>query len=149
VRVQVHRHDVSSKDRRDGPQCSAAPPGNHRGLPEGPGRVRQAVTFDPFVSPPPRFVFSTRIRSLCRGHNLLPKCRRALQTFGTICSFSDALLLAVTRCLALLSMKRSRRTSKRRVQVFPHGDADRRPPPASSDPTKHRRTRQFDGVLLI
>lgn len=41
--VQLHRHDLASEDRGDGPQRRAAPSGNHRGLPEGPGRLRQAV----------------------------------------------------------------------------------------------------------
>ena len=52
VNVQLHRHDLSSKDRGDGPQCSAAPPGNHCGLPERPGCISQAVSLTP--APPVR-----------------------------------------------------------------------------------------------
>lgn len=44
VPSQVHRHDLPSEDRWDGPQRSAAPPGNHRGLPERPRRFSQAVS---------------------------------------------------------------------------------------------------------
>ena len=40
---QVHLHDVAAEDRVDGPQCSAAPPGHHSGLSEGPGRLRETV----------------------------------------------------------------------------------------------------------
>lgn len=48
MRVQVYCHDLPTEDCWDRPQCSAAPQGNHSGLPEGPGCFRQAVTFTLF-----------------------------------------------------------------------------------------------------
>lgn len=42
--LQVYRHDLSSEDCGDGSHCSAAPQGNHSGLPEGPGCFSQTVT---------------------------------------------------------------------------------------------------------
>lgn len=89
---QVYCHDFSSKDRYDGPQCSAATPGDHSGLPEGSWCFCQTV---------PLSIFQAQMFCKCDTHAY--PCVPSYVSCGLsecpLCAFSEINLMCPWRAL--------------------------------------------------